>query len=107
MFVGDGFERVPALAAARSLLLDTFRGQQVDNINLAGVDRVMVATAAADDKVCVWGGARLLCTGVVNGEGGEGAASVISAFIRVGCLMLPPGPLLLLLLLPALLHQHI
>lgn len=51
MFVGEKFESVPALKAAKSLLLDTFRGEQVTNLNLAGVDRVMVATAPDDTHV--------------------------------------------------------
>ena len=48
VFCGEKFESVPALKLAKSLLLDTFRGLQVDHINLAGLDRVLVATAVDD-----------------------------------------------------------
>lgn len=43
VFVGEKFESVPALQLAKSLLLDMFRGEQVDRINLAGIDRVVMA----------------------------------------------------------------
>ena len=49
IFVGEQFERVPGLKLARSLLLDVFRGEQVDKINLAGIDRVMMAGGAGRD----------------------------------------------------------
>jgi ribosome production factor 2 len=45
IFVGEKFESVPALALAKSLLLDMFRGEPVDKINLAGIDRVVMAGA--------------------------------------------------------------
>lgn len=48
-FAGGAFESDPAAAAARSLLLDLFRGRAVSKINLAGVDRVLVV--AASDEV--------------------------------------------------------
>jgi ribosome production factor 2 len=44
VFLGDGFDSVPELKTAKSLLLDFFRGQQVDNINLAGLDHVIFVT---------------------------------------------------------------
>lgn len=36
---------------ARSMLLDLFRGAQVPNINLGGLDRVMFVTHVGDDLV--------------------------------------------------------
>lgn len=45
-FAGGAFESDPALAAAKSLLLDLFRGRQVSKINLAGIDRVLVVAAS-------------------------------------------------------------
>lgn len=43
IFVGEKFESVPALKLARSLLLDMFRGEQIEKVNLAGIDRVLMA----------------------------------------------------------------
>ncbi|KAG2498091.1 hypothetical protein HYH03_003849 [Edaphochlamys debaryana] len=51
IFVGEKFESVPALTLAKSLLLDLFRGEQVDKINLAGLDRVVMAVALDDARV--------------------------------------------------------
>ncbi len=51
LFAGERFESNPQFALARSLLLDFFRGLQVSTINLAGLDRVIMATAASDDTV--------------------------------------------------------
>ncbi|KXZ44234.1 hypothetical protein GPECTOR_70g464 [Gonium pectorale] len=51
IFVGEKFESVPALALAKSLLLDFFRGEQVDRINLAGIDRVVMAVAVDDTRL--------------------------------------------------------
>ncbi|GLC50860.1 hypothetical protein PLESTB_000439900 [Pleodorina starrii] len=51
IFVGQKFESVPALALAKSLLLDMFRGEPVDKINLAGIDRVLMAVAVDDDRL--------------------------------------------------------
>ncbi|GIL57190.1 hypothetical protein Vafri_12488 [Volvox africanus] len=51
VFVGEKFESVPAMALAKSLLLDIFRGETVDNINLAGVDRVVMAVAMDDCRL--------------------------------------------------------
>lgn len=53
VFQGDGFDRVPALTMARSMLLDLFRGVQVNGINLGGLDRVMFATHVGDDLLVV------------------------------------------------------
>lgn len=49
VFVGEKFESVPALQLAKSLLLDMFRGEQVDRINLAGIDRVVMAGGSLVD----------------------------------------------------------
>ncbi|GFR40757.1 hypothetical protein Agub_g1369, partial [Astrephomene gubernaculifera] len=51
IFVGEKFESVPALALAKSLLLDMFRGEQIDRINLAGIDRVVMAVALDDARL--------------------------------------------------------
>ncbi|KAL6764088.1 Brix domain-containing protein [Haematococcus lacustris] len=51
VFVGEKFDSVPGLKLARSLLLDMFRGETVATVNLAGVDRVVVATALEDAKL--------------------------------------------------------
>ena len=45
-FAGGAFESDPAAAAARSLLLDLFRGRVVSKVNLAGIDRVLVVAAS-------------------------------------------------------------
>lgn len=49
--MGDKFESVPELAAAKSLLLDLVRGQVVDSLNLAGLDRVLLVVARDDRKI--------------------------------------------------------
>lgn len=46
IFVGDAFTSDAALKQARSLLLDFFRGRQVDQVNLKGLDRVIFVTHA-------------------------------------------------------------
>lgn len=51
LFVGEKFESVPALKLAKSLLLDFFRGEHVESINLAGVDRVLMAVAEDDERI--------------------------------------------------------
>ena len=51
IFVGEKFESVPEMKQLKSVLLDYFRGEQVDAINLAGLDRVIMAVAAAGDKL--------------------------------------------------------
>lgn len=45
LFSGDGFESDPALRQVKSLFLDFFRGRQVDRVNLAGLDRVLLVAA--------------------------------------------------------------
>ena len=51
IFDGDGFEHGENLTQLRSLLLDFFRGQAVDKVNLRGLDHAIVCTAAADDQI--------------------------------------------------------
>mmetsp|Transcript_40412 Transcript_40412/g.89773 ORF Transcript_40412/g.89773 Transcript_40412/m.89773 type:complete len:340 (-) Transcript_40412:2490-3509(-) len=51
IFVGEKFESVPHLKQLRSLLLDFFRGLQVDQINLAGLDRIIMAVAPEDNQL--------------------------------------------------------
>jgi len=48
VFSGEEFEKNPDFVVLKSLLLDFFRGEQLDQINLAGVDRVIAITARAD-----------------------------------------------------------
>jgi len=49
IFVGDAFESDPKLQQVRSLLLDFFRGRQVEQINLKGLDRVIFVTHSPVD----------------------------------------------------------
>jgi hypothetical protein len=51
IFVGDKFESEGPMKLAKSMLLDVFRGQEVDNINLAGLDHVVVAVALDSSKL--------------------------------------------------------
>eukprot|EP00798_Chlamydomonas_sp_ICE-L_P007835 gene7835-1035_t len=51
IFAGEKFESVGPLKQMKSLLLDFFRGPPISQINLAGLDRVMMATAVDDNKV--------------------------------------------------------
>lgn len=48
VFVGEGFDNNPELKMAKSLLLDFFRGRQIDAINLKGLDHVMFVAATGD-----------------------------------------------------------
>ncbi|XP_072972703.1 ribosome production factor 2 homolog [Typha angustifolia] len=50
-FVGEGFESVEELKHLKEVLLDLFRGEVVENLNLAGVDRVFVCTAISSSTV--------------------------------------------------------
>ena len=50
LFVGERFESAPAFKLAKSLLLDFFRGLEVDAVNLAGLDRVIAVFAAGDTE---------------------------------------------------------
>jgi ribosome production factor 2 len=44
VFVGEAFENDGGMRQIRSLMLDFFRGRQVDAVNLAGLDRVVFVT---------------------------------------------------------------
>ncbi|KAF6250832.1 Brix domain-containing protein [Scenedesmus sp. NREL 46B-D3] len=46
LFVGERFDSEPDFKMAKSMLLDMLRGRQVEQVNLAGLDRVVVAYAA-------------------------------------------------------------
>ncbi|KAK8558151.1 hypothetical protein V6N13_073824 [Hibiscus sabdariffa] len=49
--VGEGFEDVDELKHFKEVLLDLLRGEVVENINLAGVDRAYVCIAISSNKV--------------------------------------------------------
>lgn len=48
IFAGQPFEMSPKHKLAKNVLLDLFRGQQVDNINLKGLDHIFLVAAAED-----------------------------------------------------------
>lgn len=50
-FIGEGFETKEHLKHLKEVLLDMFRGEVVEKINLTGLDAVFVCTALGDDKV--------------------------------------------------------
>ncbi|MQL73787.1 hypothetical protein Taro_006183 [Colocasia esculenta] len=50
-FLGEGFESSEELKQLKEVLLDLFRGEVVDNLNLAGVDRAFVCTAISLNTV--------------------------------------------------------
>ncbi|KAA0056377.1 ribosome production factor 2-like protein [Cucumis melo var. makuwa] len=50
-FIGEGFENVEELKHLKEVLLDLFRGEVVENLNLSGLDRVYVCTAISPNKV--------------------------------------------------------
>ncbi|XP_004502751.1 ribosome production factor 2 homolog [Cicer arietinum] len=50
-FIGEGFETVQELKHLKEVLLDLFRGEVVENLNIAGVDRAYVCTALSPTKV--------------------------------------------------------
>ncbi|OVA01706.1 Brix domain [Macleaya cordata] len=50
-FIGEGFESVEELKHLKEVLLDLYRGEVVENLNLAGVDRVYVCTAMSSNTV--------------------------------------------------------
>ncbi|KAG8086051.1 hypothetical protein GUJ93_ZPchr0010g7856 [Zizania palustris] len=50
-FIGDHFESVEELKHLREVLLDLFKGEVVENLNLAGVDRIFVCTAISPTTV--------------------------------------------------------
>lgn len=50
-FVGEGFENVEELKHLKEVLLDLLRGEVVENLNLAGVDRAYICTATSSNRV--------------------------------------------------------
>eukprot|EP01018_Ginkgo_biloba_P003296 Gb_27395 [translate_table: standard] len=50
-FIGENFETKEQLKHLKELLLDMFRGEVVETLNLAGLDRVFVCSAVGDNKV--------------------------------------------------------
>ncbi|KAK1265987.1 hypothetical protein QJS04_geneDACA000682 [Acorus gramineus] len=50
-FIGEGFENVEELKHLKEVLLELFRGEVVENLNLSGVDRVYVCTAVNSNTV--------------------------------------------------------
>lgn len=50
-FIGEGFESVEELKHLKEVLLDLFRGEVVENLNLAGIDCVFVCTAISSTTV--------------------------------------------------------
>uniref|UniRef100_A0A0E0PPQ8 Ribosome production factor 2 homolog n=1 Tax=Oryza rufipogon TaxID=4529 RepID=A0A0E0PPQ8_ORYRU len=50
-FIGEHFESVEELKHLKEMLLDLFRGEVVENLNLSGVDRVFVCTAISPTTV--------------------------------------------------------
>lgn len=50
-FIGEHFESVEELKHLKEVLLDLFRGEVVENLNLAGVDRIFVCTAISPTTV--------------------------------------------------------
>ncbi|CAL5022832.1 unnamed protein product [Urochloa decumbens] len=50
-FIGEHFESSEELKHLKEVLLDLFRGEVVDNLNLAGLDRIYVCTAISPTTV--------------------------------------------------------
>ncbi|KAK9290101.1 hypothetical protein L1049_008265 [Liquidambar formosana] len=50
-FIGEGFESVEELKHLKEVLLDLFRGEVVENLNLAGLDRAYICTAVSSNRV--------------------------------------------------------
>ncbi|KAJ3681163.1 hypothetical protein LUZ60_015652 [Juncus effusus] len=50
-FIGELFETQEELKHLKEVLLDLFRGEVVENLNLAGIDRVFVVTAVSPGTV--------------------------------------------------------
>lgn len=50
VFVGEAFEVDPTMRQVKSLMLDYFRGRQVESINLKGLDRVIFVTQHPETK---------------------------------------------------------
>ncbi|XP_027366940.1 ribosome production factor 2 homolog [Abrus precatorius] len=51
VFIGEGFEAVEELKHLKEVLLDLLRGEVVENLNLAGVDRAYVCSAISPNRV--------------------------------------------------------
>ncbi|KAK7291990.1 hypothetical protein RIF29_07591 [Crotalaria pallida] len=51
VFIGEGFENVEELKHLKEVLLDLLRGEVVETLNLAGVDRAYVCAAVSPNKV--------------------------------------------------------
>lgn len=51
VFIGEGFEAVEELKHLKEVLLDLLRGEVVENLNLAGVDRAYVCAAISPNRV--------------------------------------------------------
>jgi ribosome production factor 2 len=47
-FIGEAFEARPEFRHLKELLVDLFRGEVVETLNLQGLDRVFLCTAAGD-----------------------------------------------------------
>ncbi|XP_062117516.1 ribosome production factor 2 homolog [Humulus lupulus] len=50
-FIGEGFDSVEELRHLKEVLLDLLRGEVIENINIAGIDRAYVCTATSSNKV--------------------------------------------------------
>ncbi|KAJ1419500.1 Brix domain [Sesbania bispinosa] len=50
-FIGEGFETVEELKHLKEVLLDLLRGEVVENLNLAGVDRAYVCAVVSPNRV--------------------------------------------------------
>ncbi|KAJ8633547.1 hypothetical protein MRB53_026883 [Persea americana] len=50
-FIGDAFENVEELKHSKEVLLDLFREEVVENLNLAGIDRVYVCVAVSPNTM--------------------------------------------------------
>ncbi|KAK4749299.1 hypothetical protein SAY87_026748 [Trapa incisa] len=51
VFVGEGFENVEELKHLKEVLLDLLRGEVVESLNIAGIDRAYVCTAVSSNRV--------------------------------------------------------
>lgn len=51
VFLGPHFESESSLQQLKNVVLDAFRGREVDAVNLAGLDRVIVCTSVTNDLV--------------------------------------------------------
>ncbi|XP_057948912.1 ribosome production factor 2 homolog [Malania oleifera] len=51
IFIGEGFETIDELKHLKEVLLELLRGEVVENLNLAGLDRAYVCTAVSSNRV--------------------------------------------------------